>query len=225
MRATPTRSRSTTSPREAGLSRAHFSVAFKRAFGVTPHVYLLTRRLERAAHLLRHTDRSGDRRSAWTWASRSVGSFTATFRRLYGLTPDRLSRGVSAGARPGASSPRACCAPTDCRRTERFEKRRRALEAAASVAPTPGTDHRGGRTRCIKIATTQLWVHDQDEALAFYTTKLGMEVRQDVTVPEMGNFRWLTVVAQGPARRGHRAHGHPRRAGHGPRDRRRRSGS
>jgi catechol 2,3-dioxygenase-like lactoylglutathione lyase family enzyme len=44
-----------------------------------------------------------------------------------------------------------------------------------------------------RIATTQLWVHDQDEALAFYTDKLGMEVRSDVTVAEMGNFRWLTV--------------------------------
>jgi uncharacterized glyoxalase superfamily protein PhnB len=48
----------------------------------------------------------------------------------------------------------------------------------------------------IKIANAQLWVHDQDEALAFYTQKLGMEVRADVTLPEMGNFRWLTV---GPA--------------------------
>jgi uncharacterized glyoxalase superfamily protein PhnB len=48
----------------------------------------------------------------------------------------------------------------------------------------------------IRIANTQLWVHDQDEALAFYTDKLGMEVRSDVTVAEMGNFRWLTV---GPA--------------------------
>jgi catechol 2,3-dioxygenase-like lactoylglutathione lyase family enzyme len=48
----------------------------------------------------------------------------------------------------------------------------------------------------VKIASTQLWVHDQDEALAFYTQKLGMEVRSDVTLPEMGNFRWLTV---GPA--------------------------
>jgi predicted enzyme related to lactoylglutathione lyase len=45
----------------------------------------------------------------------------------------------------------------------------------------------------IKIATAQVWVHDQDEALAFYTKKLGMEVREDVTVAEMGNFRWLTV--------------------------------
>ena len=48
----------------------------------------------------------------------------------------------------------------------------------------------------IRISTAQLWVHDQDEALAFYTGKLGMEVRADVTLPEMGDFRWLTV---GPA--------------------------
>jgi predicted enzyme related to lactoylglutathione lyase len=45
----------------------------------------------------------------------------------------------------------------------------------------------------IRIATAQLWVHDQDEALAFYTDKVGMEVRSDVTLPEMGDFRWLTV--------------------------------
>jgi uncharacterized glyoxalase superfamily protein PhnB len=45
----------------------------------------------------------------------------------------------------------------------------------------------------IKIANAQLWVHDQDEALAFYTEKIGMEVRADVTLPEMDDFRWLTV--------------------------------
>jgi uncharacterized glyoxalase superfamily protein PhnB len=49
----------------------------------------------------------------------------------------------------------------------------------------------------IKIANAQLWVHDQDEALAFYTEKVGMEVRADVTVPELGNFRWLTVSPPG----------------------------
>jgi predicted enzyme related to lactoylglutathione lyase len=48
----------------------------------------------------------------------------------------------------------------------------------------------------IRIANAQLWVHDQDEALAFYTEKLGMVTRADVTLPEMGDFRWLTV---GPA--------------------------
>jgi uncharacterized glyoxalase superfamily protein PhnB len=45
----------------------------------------------------------------------------------------------------------------------------------------------------IKIANAHLWVNDQDEALEFYTQKLGMEVRIDATMPEMGNFRWLTV--------------------------------
>ena len=49
----------------------------------------------------------------------------------------------------------------------------------------------------IKLAHAQLWVHDQDEALAFYTEKLGMEVRADVTLPEMGDFRWLTVGPPG----------------------------
>ena len=48
----------------------------------------------------------------------------------------------------------------------------------------------------IRFANAQLWVHDQDEALAFYTGRLGWEVRADVTMPEMGDFRWLTV---GPA--------------------------
>src|SRR5437899_7164292 len=48
----------------------------------------------------------------------------------------------------------------------------------------------------IKIANTQLWVHDQEEALAFYTKKVGFEIHADVTMPEMGNFRWLAV---GPA--------------------------
>ena len=48
----------------------------------------------------------------------------------------------------------------------------------------------------IRLANAQLWVHDQDEALAFYTGKLGWEVRSDVTLPEMGDFRWLAV---GPA--------------------------
>ncbi|MGI8579976.1 MAG: VOC family protein [Solirubrobacteraceae bacterium] len=45
----------------------------------------------------------------------------------------------------------------------------------------------------MKIANAQVWVNDQDEALAFYTEKLGMETRQDVTLAEMGGFRWLTV--------------------------------
>jgi uncharacterized glyoxalase superfamily protein PhnB len=49
----------------------------------------------------------------------------------------------------------------------------------------------------IRLSTAQLWVHDQDEALEFWTKKVGMEVRSDVTLPEMGNFRWLTVGPPG----------------------------
>jgi predicted enzyme related to lactoylglutathione lyase len=49
----------------------------------------------------------------------------------------------------------------------------------------------------IRIANAQLWVHDQDAALDFYTNKVGLEVRADVTMPEMGNFRWLAVGPRG----------------------------
>jgi AraC-like DNA-binding protein len=70
----------------AGLSRAHFSREFRRTFGESPHHYLLTRRLERAAALLRMTD--------WTVAEvcldvglQSIGSFTTSFKRSYGQTP------------------------------------------------------------------------------------------------------------------------------------------
>jgi AraC-like DNA-binding protein len=72
--------------RAAYLSPAHFSREFRRAFGETPHQYLLTRRLERAAALLRSTDRSvAD--ICFTVGLRSVGSFTTSFRRVYGSSP------------------------------------------------------------------------------------------------------------------------------------------
>ena len=72
--------------RAARLSPAHFSREFARAFGETPHRYLLTRRLERAAALLRTTDRSvAD--ICMTVGLRSVGSFTTSFGRTYGLSP------------------------------------------------------------------------------------------------------------------------------------------
>ena len=58
-------------------------------------------------------------------------------------------------------------------------------------------DSIGGTTMLNQLANVQVWVHDQDEALAFYTDKLGFEVREDVTVPELGNFRWLSVGVPG----------------------------
>jgi AraC-like DNA-binding protein len=70
----------------AGLSRAHFSREFRRAFGESPHAYLLTRRLERAASLLRFTDRSiAD--VCFSVGLASVGSFTSSFTRTYGMSP------------------------------------------------------------------------------------------------------------------------------------------
>jgi AraC-like DNA-binding protein len=72
--------------RAAGLTRAHFSREFRRAFGESPHAYLLTRRLERAAALLRSTDRTvGD--ICFSVGLRSVGSFTTSFTRTYGRSP------------------------------------------------------------------------------------------------------------------------------------------
>ena len=70
----------------AGLSRAHFSREFRRAFGEPPHVYLLTRRLERAAALLRTTDRSVID-ICFTVGLQSLGSFTTSFTRAFGVSP------------------------------------------------------------------------------------------------------------------------------------------
>ena len=72
--------------RAAGLSRAHFSREFRRTFGEPPHAYLLTRRLERAAALLRGTDHSAAE-VCFSVGLQSVGSFTTSFTRMYGMSP------------------------------------------------------------------------------------------------------------------------------------------
>jgi AraC-like DNA-binding protein len=70
----------------AGLSKAHFSREFRRTFGESPYVYLLTRRLERAAALLRNTDHSVAE-ICLEVGLQGVGSFTTSFKRMYGMTP------------------------------------------------------------------------------------------------------------------------------------------
>jgi AraC-like DNA-binding protein len=78
--------------RAAGLSRAHFSREFRRAFGESPHAYLLTRRLERAAALLRTTDRSvAD--ICLSVGLQGIGSFTTSFTRMYGKSPTAYRSG------------------------------------------------------------------------------------------------------------------------------------
>jgi AraC-like DNA-binding protein len=72
--------------RAAGLSRAHFSREFRATFGESPHTYLLTRRMERAAALLRNTDHSVAE-ICLSVGLQSIGSFTTSFKRTYGVTP------------------------------------------------------------------------------------------------------------------------------------------
>ena len=83
--------------RAAGLSRAHFSREFRRTFGESPHAYLLTRRLERAAALLRTTDRTvAD--ICFSVGLQGVGSFTTSFTRTYGVSPTAYRKAYSPAA-------------------------------------------------------------------------------------------------------------------------------
>ena len=141
--------------------------------------------LERAAALLRSTDRGRHiSRSRWdcrAWvrsrpASRARSAFPTAYR-----PGSRL---------PASSRGSNVCDPL-LRATSTQHVWRRQTAGAGLVWPS--STQRPQEDTMFKLATAQLWVHDQDEALDFYTKKLGMEVRMDVTLPEMGSFRWLTV--------------------------------
>jgi AraC-like DNA-binding protein len=127
--------------RAASLSQAHFSRAFRRTFGESPHHYLLTRRLERAAALLRMTD--------WTVGEicvevglSSVGSFTTSFRRAYGQTPTEY-RANQPSAELAARVP-SCVLRTYLRpETARFKKT--PGRPASSLAPTTKSNQGEGR--------------------------------------------------------------------------------
>lgn len=98
--------------RAAGLSKAHFSREFRRTFGESPYVYLLTRRLERAAALLRNTDHSVAE-ICLEVGLQGVGSFTTSFKRMYGMTPTAY-RAVAPPASAHARVP-ACVVRTYAR--------------------------------------------------------------------------------------------------------------
>jgi AraC-like DNA-binding protein len=124
--------------RAAGLSRAHFSREFRRAFGESPHAYLLTRRLERAAALLRTTDRSVSD-ICFAVGLRSVGSFTTSFTRTYGVSPTVYRERFP----PAASYARV---PTCVLRlygrpaTQHVSRRQRSGAALASPATVPPSE-------------------------------------------------------------------------------------
>jgi AraC-like DNA-binding protein len=106
--------------RAAGWSGAHFSREFRRAFGVPPHQYLLTRRLERAAALLRHTDRSVSDVCALV-GLRSVGSFTSSFGRAFGRSPTAYRAALLPSGRPAARVP-TCVLQAYARPSSAFEE-------------------------------------------------------------------------------------------------------
>jgi AraC-like DNA-binding protein len=111
----------------AGLSRAHFSREFRQTFGESPHAYLLTRRLERAAALLRTTDNSVAE-ICFSVGLQSVGSFTTSFKRMFGTPP------TSYRDRFPPASQRALV-PTCVLRAYGRPQHRTFREAAAAVAP------------------------------------------------------------------------------------------
>ena len=106
--------------RQSGYSRAHFSREFHRTFGESPHAYLLSRRLERAAALLRNTDRSVAE-ICFSVGLRSVGSFTTTFTRTYGVSPTAY-RAVFPNAADYALIPTCVLRAYGRPHTARFEK-------------------------------------------------------------------------------------------------------
>ena len=145
-----------------------------------------------------------------TSASRSACGASARSRRASagrsGVADD-VPRVAPAGRRHAPSSRRACCAPGPPA-VQQFSRR----QPGAAWLAWPPTVQRQRRITMLQLSHASVWVHDQDEALAFYTDKLGMEIRDDVTVPELGNFRWLTVGPAGTARRRDHADGRARPA-------------
>ena len=171
--------------RAAGLSPAHFSREFRRTFGEAPAPVPADPppRAGRgaAAQHRPHRDRDllrGRADAASARSPRASGACTA-------LTP-LAYRAAFPPAQRHIRVP-------DCVARAYGRPQNRTFREAATGRPSvasPATDTR--RTPMIKIANAQFWVHDQDEALAFYTRTLGWEVRSDVTMDEW-NFRWLVV--------------------------------
>jgi AraC-like DNA-binding protein len=121
--------------RATGLSRAHFSREFRRAFGESPHAYLLTRRLERAAALLRNTDNSVAE-ICFSVVLESVGSFTSSFTRAYGRSPTAY-RAACLKPRPGPELRRPRLRATEKQHVWRREGPGSRLASPPTCPPKP----------------------------------------------------------------------------------------
>jgi AraC-like DNA-binding protein/catechol 2,3-dioxygenase-like lactoylglutathione lyase family enzyme len=158
----------------SGVSDAHFARSFAQAFGIPPHRYLLTRRIEQASTLLRDTELPITE-IAFATGWESLGTFGRTFRDVTGQS----RRGST---RPGTRlrpEGRATAGPHHRSFGEappRGRRYKRAINQGDSMSQG--------------IQVVGLYVNDQDEALAFYVDKLGFRVHTDV---RNGAYRWLTV--------------------------------
>ena len=170
--------------RVSGVSEAHFARSFKEAFGVPPHRYLLTRRIERAKALLRDTDLSITEiafQTGWrAWARSAAPSATSPARA-------RASSGRARGPRRTSSAACPSAIVSAAHRPDLTiavsEKRRQEAGGINEPEETGGPMSQG-------VEVVGLYVRDQDEALEFYVEKLGFRVHTDV---KNGDYRWLTV--------------------------------
>ena len=170
--------------RVSGVSEAHFARSFKEAFGVPPHRYLLTRRIERATALLRDTELPITE-IAFQTGWESLGTFGRTFRDITGESPSALRARARAATHALDRVP--ACVVSAAHRPDLTiavsEKRRREADGTNEPQQQGGPMSQG-------IEVVGLYVRDQDEALAFYVDKLGFRVHTDV---RNGDYRWLTV--------------------------------
>jgi len=172
----------------AHLSKFHFARAFTKAYGETPRTYLTRRRIERAKDLLRAANLTITE-ICFLVGFESVGSFSSRFRDLVGMSPTEY-RSASAGAPPipGASS---SCGRGRASPDPGSPRSRRLLGVEKSAIRKKRRRRARGSVRAmIKLSHVNVFVEDQDRAKAFYTEKLGFEVRSDAT---LDGFRWLTV--------------------------------
>ena len=167
----------------SGVSEAHFARSFKEAFGVPPHRYLLTRRIERAKALLRDTD-TPIIDIAFETGWNSLGTFGRVFKDITGESPTELRAREQASAHELDQVPH-CFVSAAYRpnlKTAVSEKRRQEAADRTTQRKRRSPNEQG-------IGVVGLYVHDQDEALDFYVNKLGFKVHADARTATIAGSR------------------------------------